>query len=132
MVFFNLHLHPKIITMEKKMEKHCAGCKEHFSAERFYKNKTNEDGLSIYCKECTKMNAKKYYQKKLIKEANKENILRKIGKIKKTKKSISASGIEDSLKLAMIEKHLMLCVNLLQEYKQEKELFTGTKTKLSV
>jgi hypothetical protein len=60
------------------------------------------------------------------------NTIRKIGKIKKTKKSISASGIEDSLKLAMIEKHLMLCVNLLQEYKQEKELFTGTKTKLSV
>lgn len=112
--------------MVKSAEKRCSGCKQSLPTGEFYKNKTNDDGLSIYCKECTKMNAKKYYQKKLIKEANKENILRKLGKEKVTKKkslSVSSPSIESSLKLAMIEKHLITCVNLLQEYKQEKELF---------
>lgn len=116
----------KIITMTKNVEKRCSGCKNTLSHNQFYKNKTNEDGLSIYCKECTKMNAKKYYQKKLIKEANKENILRKLGADKKRKSRASTkanNSIESSLKLAMIEKHLITCVNLLQEYKQEKELF---------
>lgn len=112
--------------MAKSAEKRCSGCKNSLSTNLFYKNKTNEDGLSIYCKECTKMNAKKYYQKKLIKEANKETILRKLGASKKTKKpdiTRTNPSIENSLKLAMIEKHLLMCVNLLQEYKQEKELF---------
>ena len=111
--------------MSKSAEKRCSVCKNTLAANLFYKNKTNEDGLSIYCKECTKMNAKKYYQKKLIKEANKENILRKLGATKKKKREVVVSNpsIENSLKLAMIEKHLIMCVNLLQEYKQEKELF---------
>jgi hypothetical protein len=51
------------------MEKNCSGCKETLSLNEFYKNKTNEDGKSIYCKVCTKLNAKKYYQKKLLKQA---------------------------------------------------------------
>lgn len=112
--------------MAKSAEKRCSGCKNTLPTNLFYKNKTNEDGLSIYCKDCTKMNAKKYYQKKLIKEANKETILRKLGanKQKKNKAIVSTNpSIENSLKLAMIEKHLLMCVNLLQEYKQEKELF---------
>jgi hypothetical protein len=52
------------------MEKRCSGCKETLSLDQFYKNKTNEDGKSIYCKECTKLNAKKYYQKKLLKQVS--------------------------------------------------------------
>lgn len=119
--------------MANIMEKQCAGCKTPKKPNDFYKNKSTGDGISIYCKECTKLNAKKYYQKKLIKAVNKETILRKnLNSIKivsdkkvKLKKQSTDSpiGIETSLKIALMEKHLATALNLLQEYKQERELF---------
>ena len=103
-------------------EKQCAGCKDPKTQNEFYKNKANGDGLSTYCKECTKLNAKKHYQKKLIKAVKKETILRK--NLKSVNVSApSTSGIETSLKIALMERHLATALNLLQEYKQERELF---------
>jgi hypothetical protein len=110
--------------MAETKEKRCAGCKTNKVVSDFYKNKTNEDGCSIYCKECTKLNAKKYYQKKLIKEANKVSVLRdRTQKPEKIEKKPNDSGIERALKLAMIEKHIMTSINLLKEYKEDCELF---------
>lgn len=51
------------------MEKNCAGCKKTLPLEDFYKNKTNLDGKSNYCKSCTKSNAKKYYRRKLVRKS---------------------------------------------------------------
>lgn len=107
-------------------EKQCAGCKSPKGTNEFYKNKTNGDGFSTYCKECTKLHAKTYYQKKLVKAVKKETILRK------NLKSVnitppSNSGIESSLKLALMERHLVTALNLLQEYKQELEIFGVSK-----
>ena len=59
--------------MVENKEKCCTGCKKTLSLNLFYKNKTTEDGKSIYCKVCTKLNAKKYYQQKLLKQAGENN-----------------------------------------------------------
>lgn len=120
-------MHYKIITMSEEQKKCCAGCKDPKSKplNEFYKNKSNLDGYSNYCKVCTKLNAKKYYQKKLIKKANKETIIRKRSSDNQIKKIVKTehSNIESSLKLAMIERHIATALNLMQEFKQETELF---------
>jgi hypothetical protein len=58
--------------MSEKKEKRCSGCKETKQLGDFYKNKTTDDGCSIYCKRCTKLNSKKYYQLKLLKKAGED------------------------------------------------------------
>lgn len=58
--------------MSEKKEKRCSGCKETKPLADFYKNKTTDDGCSIYCKSCTKLNSKKYYQLKLLKQAGED------------------------------------------------------------
>ena len=35
--------------------KQCRGCKRKLSKDNFSKNKNNADGLSFYCKDCTKI-----------------------------------------------------------------------------
>ena len=115
-----------------KREKCCTGCKTVKKATEFYKNRTIEGGLSIYCKECTKLNAKKHYQKKLIKEAKLSKITKAKTKAPKkvTKTSVIKNDIphiETSLKLVMIEKHLLASLNLFNEFKEEYELLGGSK-----
>jgi len=99
--------------------KSCAGCKEKsISVNEFYKNKTTEDGLSIYCKKCTKLNAKKYYQKKLLKKASENTgVTIKDGLFPSNFVSLNKQRTEIHLKIAVIER-LMLTVN-----KELKELF---------
>lgn len=78
---------------------------------QFYSNKTNEDGKSIYCKECTKLNAKKYYQKKMLKLASEHNgITIKDDILPSNLISLGERKSELALKLAVIQR-LMLTVN---------------------
>ena len=77
----------------------------------FYKNKTNEDGKSIYCKTCTKLNAKKYYQKKLLKLASENNgISIKDSIFPSNFISLNERKTDITLKVALIQR-LMLTVN---------------------
>lgn len=63
--------------------KQCYGCKKILPIENFTKNKNNKDGLSYYCKECTKIqynlhkykeNGKEEYEQIIIEELKKHNI----------------------------------------------------------
>ena len=46
--------------------KKCSGCKTQQPIANFHKNKLTHDGHSNYCRDCSKNNAKKYFQKKKI------------------------------------------------------------------
>ena len=63
--------------------KKCYGCNKELPIDNFTKNKNNKDGLSYYCKECTKIqynvhkykeNGKEEYEKIIIAELKKHNI----------------------------------------------------------
>jgi len=63
--------------------KKCYGCNKELPIENFTKNKNNKDGLSYYCRDCTKIqhNVHKYkdngdekYEKIIIDELKKYNI----------------------------------------------------------
>lgn len=104
--------------MDQKKEKTCTGCKGSKPFVDFYKNKTNEDGCSIYCKKCTKLNSKKYYQKKLLKQAGSPNgVTIKEALFPSNFASLGDEKAEVRLKMALIER-MMLTVN-----KEIKELF---------
>jgi hypothetical protein len=122
-----------------KNEKCCASCKTTKAPTQFYKNRTNVDGLSNYCKDCTKLNAKMYYQKKLTKEVKITNLLKgsrfdnteKVENIVPKKVKISSTKkIENSLRLALIEKHLLTTLDLFNEFKQEYELLGADISKI--
>jgi len=103
--------------MVEMKEKTCTGCKVPKPVSEFYKNKSNEDGCSIYCKKCTKLNSKKYYQKKLLKQAgDPTGVTVKSALFPGNFASLGNEQAEIRLKIALIER-LMLTVN-----KEMKEL----------
>lgn len=63
--------------------KKCYGCNKELPIENFTKNKNNKDGLSYYCRDCTKIqysvhkykeNGKEEYEKIIIDELKKHDI----------------------------------------------------------
>lgn len=63
--------------------KKCYGCERELPIENFTKNKNNKDGLSYYCKDCTKIqynvhkykeNGKEEYEQIIIDELKKHDI----------------------------------------------------------
>lgn len=97
--------------MVENKEKSCTGCKKELPLNLFYKNKTNEDGKSIYCKVCTKLNAKKYYQQKLLKQASENNgIQLRDALFPPNFASLSSKKTDIALQIALIER-LMLTVS---------------------
>lgn len=63
--------------------KKCYGCNKELPIKKFTKNKNNKDGLSYYCKDCTKIqynlhkykqNGKEEYEQIIIAELEKHNI----------------------------------------------------------
>lgn len=107
------------------MKKRCTGCKEMLPLASYYKNKTTDDGKSIYCKGCTKLNAKKYYQKKILKQIGETNgITVSDALFPSNFTSLGGKRAELTLKIAMIQR-LMLTINselneLLKNYRQEE------------
>lgn len=64
-------------------QKKCYGCKKYLSVDNFTKNKKTKDGLSYYCRDCSKRNYslhryrynnKKNYETIIIKELKKYDI----------------------------------------------------------
>ncbi len=102
------------------MEKRCTGCKEVKGIDSFYKNKLTPDGHSIYCVDCTRVNSKKYFEKKKLRENKLQNenlikdvLLSNFGGVDKTQ-------IDSLMKVVVIEK---MVHNILDELNQLKKSY---------
>jgi acetyl-CoA carboxylase alpha subunit len=102
------------------VEKRCTGCKEVKGIDSFYKNKLTPDGHSIYCVDCTRVNSKKYFEKKKLRENKLQNenlikdvLLSNFGGVDKTQ-------IDSLMKVVVIEK---MVHNILDELNQLKKSY---------
>lgn len=79
-----LNIIPLFIFLDDNVKtKKCYGCKKELPIENFTKNKNNKDGLSYYCRDCTKIqynvhkykeNGKEEYEQIIINELKKYDI----------------------------------------------------------
>jgi len=94
--------------------KKCTGCRNEQPLSNFYKNKLVHDGHSNYCVECTRVNSKKYFQRKKEKVVRVEND----NLMKMVLLSNNDSNNADNLmKVMMIEK---MCKTILDEVEHLK------------
>ena len=101
--------------------KKCTGCKKDQPITNFYKNKLVHDGHSNYCVECTRVNSKKYFQRKKEKVTKVEND----NLMKMVILSNSDSNNADNLmKVMMIEK---MCKSIIEEVECLKRGFIKTE-----
>lgn len=112
------------------MEKHkkCTGCKGEFPITNFYKNKLIHDGHSNYCIDCTKVNSKKYFQRKkerTVKVEN-ENLLKMV-LLNNYQQETASPQADNLMKILMIEK---MCKNVLDEIENLKRSFVKTETEV--
>jgi hypothetical protein len=111
--------------MEK--QKKCTGCKNDKPLSNFYKNKLIHDGHSNYCIECTKLNSKKYFQRKkerIVKVEN-ENLIKSVLLNNYTQETPKQA--ENLMKILMIEK---LCKSVLDEVETLKRDFVKTESEV--
>lgn len=94
--------------------KRCSGCKSELSVDNFYKNKSTLDGHSIYCKSCTKINSKKYFENKKIKNHKIDGDIL----LKFMNSNFEPNRSENLMKVLMIEK---LCKSILEELESLKK-----------
>lgn len=112
------------------MEKHkkCTGCKGDFPLSNFYKNKLIHDGHSNYCIDCTKVNSKKYFQRKkerTVKVEN-ENLLKMVI-LNNYQQENSSPQADNLMKILMIEK---MCKSVLEEVENLKRSFVKTESEV--
>jgi len=112
------------------MEKHkkCTGCKGEFPLSQFYKNKLIHDGHSNYCIDCTKVNSKKYFQRKkerTVKVEN-ENLLKMVI-LNNYQQENNSPQADNLMKILMIEK---MCKSVLEEVENLKRSFVRTETEV--
>jgi hypothetical protein len=109
-----------VTSNKKRMEqiKKCTGCKKELPIENFYKNKLSVDGHSIYCVDCTKVNSKKYFQRKKERLQKQENDSL-INTVLMT--SNLSSDAETLMKVLLIEK---MCKGILDEVHTLKGVLT--------
>lgn len=113
--------------MEKT--KKCSGCKEPKSIGQFYKNKLVLDGHSNYCVECTKQNAKKYFQRKKERVAKMESDnLMKMVLLSNYTADTDNGNADNLMKILMIEK---MCKSILNELDDLKKSYTKTENMAS-
>lgn len=113
--------------MEKT--KRCSGCKESKSIEQFYKNKLVLDGHSNYCVDCTKQNAKKYFQRKKERVARVENDnLMKMVLLSNYTTELDTGNADNLMKVLMIEK---MCKSIINELEDLKKSYTKTENMVS-
>jgi hypothetical protein len=104
--------------------KKCTGCKKEQPLSNFYKNKLVHDGHSNYCVDCTRVNSKKYFQRKKEKVTKVEND----NLMKMVLLSDSDSNNADNLmKVMMIEK---MCKTILDEVEHLKRGFVKTEAEV--
>lgn len=112
------------------MEKHkkCTGCKGEFPITNFYKNKLIHDGHSNYCIDCTKVNSKKYFQRKkerTVKVEN-ENLLKMVI-LNNYQQENTSPQADNLMKILMIEK---MCKSVLEEVENLKRSFVKTESEV--
>lgn len=104
--------------------KKCTGCRKEQPLSNFYKNKLVHDGHSNYCVECTRVNSKKYFQRKKEKVVRVEND----NLMKMVLLSNNDSNNADNLmKVMMIEK---MCKTILDEVEHLKRGFVKTEAEV--
>ena len=105
--------------------KKCTGCKEEQPVTNFYKNKLNHDGRSNYCVNCTKVNSKKYFQKKKEKslQIETENMMKMV-----LLSENSSSNADNLMKILMIEK---MCKSILEELGGLKKSLSTTELEIT-
>ncbi len=113
--------------MEKT--KRCSGCKESKPVDQFYKNKLVLDGHSNYCVDCTKQNAKKYFQRKKERVAKVENDnLMKMVLLSNYTTELDTGNADNLMKVLMIEK---MCKSIINELEDLKKSYTKTENMVS-
>jgi len=113
--------------MEKT--KKCSGCKECKPIGQFYKNKLVLDGHSNYCVECTKQNAKKYFQRKKERVAKMESDnLMKMVLLSNYSTDTDNGNADNLMKILMIEK---MCKSILNELDELKKSYTKQENVVS-
>jgi hypothetical protein len=101
------------------LEKKCTKCKEELPIGKFYKNKLTQDGHSIYCVDCTKVNSKKYFEKKKVKTSKVENEnLMKSVLLNKFNGKLNEEEINQLMRIMLIEKMVNTIVEELVPLKQ--------------
>lgn len=105
--------------------KKCTKCKQDLPLGRFYKNKLTKDGHSIYCVDCTKINSKKYFNKKKIKTAKVENDnLMKMALLNKFNGKLTEEEVNQLMRIMLIEK---MVSNINDEILQLKQQYVKTE-----
>ena len=112
------------------MEKHkkCTGCKGEFPLSNFYKNKLIHDGHSNYCVDCTKVNSKKYFQRKKERtfKVENENLLKMV-LLNNYQQENNSPQADNLMKILMIEK---MCKSVFEEVENLKRSFVKTESEV--
>ncbi len=112
------------------MEKHkkCTGCKGEFPLSNFYKNKLIHDGHSNYCIDCTKVNSRKYFQRKKERtyKVENENLLKMVI-LNNYQQENTSPQADNLMKILMIEK---MCKSVLEEVENLKRSFVKTESEV--
>ena len=113
------------------MEKHkkCTGCKGEFPITNFYKNKLIHDGHSNYCIDCTKVNSKKYFQRKKERVAKEEsdNLMKKVLLSNYTNDTDTVNA-DNLMKILLIEK---MCNSIIDELQNLKKTYVKNENVIS-
>ncbi len=105
--------------------KKCTKCKSDLTLDKFYKNKLTKDGHSIYCVDCTKINSKKYFEKKKVKTAKVENDnLIKMALLNKFNGKLTEDEVNQLMRIMLIEK---MVSNINEELSQLKQQYVRTE-----
>jgi len=112
-------------TLNNMELKKCTKCKQDLPSDKFYKNKLTKDGHSIYCVDCTKINSKKYFEKKKVKTAKVENDnLMKMALLSKFNGKLTEEEVNQLMRIMLIEK---MVSNINEELSQLKQQYVRTE-----
>ena len=102
-------------------KKKCTGCKGEFPLSNFYKNRLIHDGHSNYCIDCTKVNSKKYFQRKKEKVVKLENdgLMKMVFLNNHNNGETNPTNADSLMKILMIEKMCNSILNELQGLKMD-------------
>lgn len=101
------------------VEKQCTKCKTKKPIESFYKNKLSQDGHSIYCVDCTKINSKNYFERKKVKDSKIENEnLMKMALLDSFNGKFNEEEVNQLMKVMLIEKMVNSIIDELSQLKR--------------